>query len=53
MRLKGLWTCPSTEQAGLTPGCQWHYLLVFDEKDEGTGIASEAVKVEIRLPQVP
>jgi len=54
MRLNELWTCPNTEPAGLTPGCQWCYLLgLFDEEDEGTGIASHVVKVEIWLPQVP
>jgi len=47
MRPNELWTCPDTEPPGLAPGCQRRQLLgLFEEEEEGIGIASDVVKVQ-------
>jgi len=48
MRPNELWTCPDAELPGLAPGCQRRQLFklgLFEEEEEGIGIASDVVKV--------
>jgi len=54
MRPNELWTCPNTEPPGLAPGCQRPKLLgLFEEEEEGIGIASDVVKVKGEDPATP
>jgi len=54
MRPNELWTCPDTEPQGLVPGCQQRWLLgLFEEEEEGIGIASDVVQVRGEDPATP
>ena len=54
MRPNELWTRPHDEAArAQAPGCQRSSRSPFEEAEEGTGIASDVVKVEGKDPDTP
>jgi len=54
MRPNELWTCPRTEPPGHKP-LVVNVIVVgpFEEEEEGTGVASDVVKVEGEDPDTP
>jgi len=56
MRPNELWTCPDDGAArAQAPGCQRssHSVGPLEEEEEGTGVASDVVKVEGEDPDTP
>ena len=56
MRLNELWTCPDDEaDRAQAPGVRVNVVVVgpFEEEEEGTGVASDVVKVQGEDPDTP